>query len=285
MATQLRLWVPTVLTALLTACASQPNSSLPEQRSSAPSVVDAPRSARGNPPFYEVLGRRYFVLDSSVGYRERGVASWYGRDFHGLATASGETYNMYEMTAAHKTLPIPTWVEVTNLKNDRRVIVKINDRGPFVDERLIDLSFRAAEALDVVRDGTAPVEVRALGAPSVPPALVADTAPEAAPTAAERGSFALISPAAAATIDDDSALSQPMFIQVGAFAEHRNALGLVDRLKAQGYDDAFIVTDDAVRPPLHRVRVGPYRSAREYDRARGHLQSIGVGATQLVVGR
>ena len=118
------------------------------------------RSDRGNPPFYDVLGRRYYVLSSSEGYRARGVASWYGQDFQGLSTSSGETYNMHAMTAAHKTLPIPTWVEVTNLENGRRVVVKVNDRGPFVKGRIIDLSRAAARALHI--GGVAPVEVRRL---------------------------------------------------------------------------------------------------------------------------
>ena len=96
---------------------------------------------------------------------QRGVASWYGRDFHGLATSSGETYNMHAMTAAHTTLPLPTWVEVTNLVNGKRVVVKVNDRGPFVDNRLIDLSYAAATALDMVGTGTTRVEVRAVAPP------------------------------------------------------------------------------------------------------------------------
>ena len=124
------------------------------------------RSSRGNPPFYDVLGKRYHVLESSEGYRARGVASWYGRDFHGLSTSSGEIYDMNAMTAAHTTLPLPTWVEVTNLENGKRIVVKVNDRGPFVANRLIDLSYAAAKELDMVRNGTARVEVRALSGPS-----------------------------------------------------------------------------------------------------------------------
>jgi len=106
-----------------------------------------------DPSTYDVLGRRYYVLPTSDGYRARGVASWYGRDFHGLSTSSGETYNMNAMTAAHTTLPIPTWVEVTNLENGKHVVVKVNDRGPFVDNRLIDLSYAAALELDMVQYG------------------------------------------------------------------------------------------------------------------------------------
>ena len=134
-------------------------------KKSARSVTTSARAEGGNPRFYDEFGKRYHVLASSNGYRERGVASWYGHPFHGRPTSSGERYDMDEMTAAHTTLPLPTWVEVTNLDNGKRVIVKVNDRGPFVDKRLIDLSRAAASALDIVRAGTARVEVRALDGP------------------------------------------------------------------------------------------------------------------------
>ncbi|MCP5405868.1 MAG: septal ring lytic transglycosylase RlpA family protein [Pseudomonadaceae bacterium] len=114
---------------------------------------------------YKVDGIRYEPVVSSLGYSERGVASWYGEDFHGKPTANGECYNMYAFTAAHKTLPLPSIVRVTNLENNRSVVLKVNDRGPFVRGRLIDLSYAAAQSLDVVRGGTAPVLVEAIGGP------------------------------------------------------------------------------------------------------------------------
>jgi rare lipoprotein A len=154
----------------LVACGNAPQRSAQSARETAgrPATANpAPplRSERGNPPFYDVLGKRYHVLPTNAGYVQRGVASWYGRDFHGLATSSGEQYDMHAMTAAHTTLPLPTWVEVTNLVNGKRVVVKVNDRGPFVDNRLIDLSFAAATELDMVRTGTTRVEVRAIAPP------------------------------------------------------------------------------------------------------------------------
>ncbi len=115
-----------------------------------------------NPVSYEVSGRRYHVLRNAEGYIARGIASWYGRKFHGRPTASGEPYDMYAMTAAHRTLPIPSYVAVTNLRNGRRVVVRVNDRGPFHSDRLIDLSYAAAVKLGIDKSGTAPVEVRAL---------------------------------------------------------------------------------------------------------------------------
>ena len=127
-----------------------------------------PRSRYGNPPFYDVFGKRYYVLSSSVAYVERGVASWYGPGFHQVKTSNGETYDMYGMTAAHRTLPLPAYVRVTNLQNGRSVVVRVNDRGPFVANRIIDLSYSAALRLDMLRSGTAMVEVRAID-PSAPP--------------------------------------------------------------------------------------------------------------------
>ena len=119
--------------------------------------------AYGNPPFYDVFGKRYFVLSSSADYMERGVASWYGPGFHKVRTSTGEPYDMYGMTAAHKTLPLPAYVRVTNLQNGRSVVVRVNDRGPFVGNRIIDLSYTAAAKLDMLRNGTAMVEVRTVG--------------------------------------------------------------------------------------------------------------------------
>jgi rare lipoprotein A len=121
-----------------------------------------PRSIYGNPPSYEVFGKRYYVMASGVGYVERGVASWYGPGFHKERTSVGEPYDMYGMTAAHKTLPLPAYVRVTNLQNGRSCVVRVNDRGPFVGNRIIDLSYTAAAKLDMLRDGTAMVEVRTL---------------------------------------------------------------------------------------------------------------------------
>jgi rare lipoprotein A len=128
-----------------------------------------PRSRHGNPPFYDVFGKRYYVLSSSASYLERGVASWYGPGFHKELTSTGERYDMYGMTAAHKTLPLPAYVRVTNLQNGRSVVVRVNDRGPFVNNRIIDLSYTAASRLDMLRNGTAMVEVRALDFPAVTP--------------------------------------------------------------------------------------------------------------------
>jgi len=141
-----------------------------------------PRGTRGNPPFYDVFGKRYYVMASSVGWVERGTASWYGPGFHAASTSLGERYDMYGMTAAHKTLPLPAYAEVTNLRNGRKVVVRINDRGPFVGDRIIDLSYTAAAKLDMLLQGTAPVEVRVI-TPGATPEAAPDAAGSALPPA------------------------------------------------------------------------------------------------------
>lgn len=268
--------------AALAACSSAPPAP-PQSSAAARSVISPERGGRGNPPFYEVFGERYYVLQSSEGYRERGIASWYGPDFHGKPTSGGEIYDMHALTAAHKTLPIPTWVEVTNLANKRSVIVKVNDRGPFVDDRLIDLSFRAAQELDMIRTGTALVQVRALGAPA---ALPAEPRPlQAAAREEARGGFSLISEARAGTLgpDDLAPVSrQGIYVQVGAFSEHDNAVRLVARLRQQGFRDSFVVSSSDARP-IHRVRIGPLNDAAEFDRMRRTLRSKGFGESRLVM--
>lgn len=228
-----------------------------------------PRSERGNPPFYDVLGKRYHVLPTSAGYVQRGVASWYGRDFHGLSTSSGETYNMHAMTAAHTTLPLPTWVEVTNLTNGRRIVVKVNDRGPFVDNRLIDLSFAAATALDMVRDGTARVEVRAIGAP------LQSVRQELAVASTEQSLGVLPAPAP----------TEQMFVQVGAFSQRDNAERLLQRLRASGFVNPTLVSAPEERRVMHRVRLGPIRDSVEFDQLNARLRSMGVSGARLVVDR
>ena len=127
------------------------------------------KSRLGNPAFYDEFGVRYRVMQTSKDFVQRGIASWYGHPFHGRATSTGETYDMYAMTAAHKTLPLPTYVRVTDLDTGNRVVVRVNDRGPFVEGRVIDLSYVAAVKLGIADKGTARVEVRALDPPAVDP--------------------------------------------------------------------------------------------------------------------
>lgn len=171
--------LPGLVLLLLAGCSGMaPRDGGPDRHVDLASVPDAvprdePHSRYGNPAHYEVYGKRYHVRDSADGYVERGIASWYGTKFHGRRTSSGEPYDMYRMTAAHKTLPLPTYCRVTNLRNGRSVIVRVNDRGPFHANRIIDLSYVAAAKLGIAANGTGLVEVRALdpGAPEEEPVV------------------------------------------------------------------------------------------------------------------
>jgi rare lipoprotein A len=273
---RLSAWAwPAIAGSLLAGCASNHVDS-PPPSPGARAGAETQRSSRGNPPFYEVFGKRYYVLDTSAGYRERGIASWYGRDFHGKRTSGGDPYDMHDMTAAHKTLPIPTWVEVTNLENGKSVVVKVNDRGPFVDGRIIDLSYRAAQDLDMIRHGTARVQVRALVDPSAAPSTITAAATP------ERNGFSIISEAQADTLDPEDLRGEQLFIQVGAFGDSDNAVKLVARLRRGGFANSFIVSSAEARGQIHRVRVGPLGSAAEFDRVTDDLRALGLSDVRLV---
>lgn len=221
---------------------------------------DEPRSRYGNPRFYEVYGIRYTVLDSGHGYKERGVASWYGNKFHGKATSSQEPYDMYAMTAAHKTLPLPTYVRVRNLRNNKSVVVRVNDRGPFVDNRIIDLSYSAAIKLDMVQDGTSLVEVTSFSFEEPP-------ATQDVPTRVEKR----------APSDDND-----IFIQVGAFGDVANAKRRFSLLQENGIERAFVHKDTSQSPALFRIRIGPIGSVTEYDELVARLKTIGIDESHLV---
>jgi len=275
--TRLTVLLPLVLAAVMLAgCSGSPSRAPSDSRS----VINPQRSDRGNPPSYEVAGKRYYVLDSSEGFRERGIASWYGRDFHGRTTSSGEIYDMYLMTAAHKSLPLPTWVEVTNLSNGKRIIVKVNDRGPFIDGRIIDLSQRAADELDMIAAGTARVQVRALGAPDAGQTSSGLARPGSS-AGSQGGGFSIISEAQADSVGPDDRAFRPLYIQVGAFAERNNANSLAERLKDGGFDSSFVLTSGRGRDRLHRVRIGPIQ-ASEFDQIQAALRAAGIYDSQLV---
>jgi len=198
-----------------------------------------PLARYGNHSPYEVFGKTYHVVPSSEGYHEKGVASWYGSKFHGRRTSSGEPYDMHLATAAHKSLPLPTYAEVTNLDNGKKVIVKINDRGPFKDDRLIDMSYGAALRLGMIGTGTARVEVRAIQAGEVQitaaPAAREMTAPE---------------PDTAGT-----------WLQAGAYGRQEGAEELAGRLEQAELIPVSIHDIDS----LFRVWLGPYASRTEVE--------------------
>ena len=217
-----------------------------------------PRSRYGNPPFYDVFGKRYYVLPSCSGYDERGVASWYGPGVYEDRTSTHEPYDMYAMTAASKTLPLPCYVRVTNLRNGRSVVVRVNDRGPFVADRIIDLSYTAAAKLGMLKKGTAFVDVR-----SIDPAAPRASAPP-------QTSAAPAMPAA-------------LFIQVGAFADPGNADRLLRRLRGDGYANAFVRGDAIGGRELYRVRIGPVGGVDDYDRIVNALARIGLKDAHLAL--
>ena len=236
-----------------------------------------PRSKYGNGPVYEVFGKRYTVMPSSKGYQERGVASWYGKKFHGNLTSNRETYDMYQMTAAHKSLPLPSYVRVRNLQNGKSVVVRVNDRGPFVHNRIIDLSYSAALKLDMVRDGTGLVEVTAISFDAPP-----GDRPTRQTTPPAPGVTSTPAPAPVATSAPATG-GRKIFVQVGAFGDRANAERRLGLLASSGIDNAFIHEDSSSSPALLRVRVGPVAGVIQYDILVEELENIGIINPYLVV--
>jgi rare lipoprotein A len=192
---------------------------------------------------YEIGGVRYEPLDSAHGFVQAGIASWYGKQFHGRKTSNGEVYNMYEMTAAHKTLPMNTWVRVHNLENDRRIVVRINDRGPFVRGRIIDLSYTGANRIGIVEKGTAKVKITALG--------------EATAYAGKSRNPVTFKPVDYWTGNFTT--------QVGAFQVKANAENY--RLKlSKTYPNAHIVVYTDGRGTFYRVRIGRFTNLEDAER-------------------
>ena len=249
-----RLLAAVAWVALLSACGLVPERDRAPADPAAASCA-GPKSRYGNPRSYVVLGRRYNTLSSARGFVERGIASWYGKKFHGRRTSSGETYDMYKMTAAHKTLPLPTYVSVRNLSTGREIRVCVNDRGPFHSNRIIDLSYAAANKLGIARKGTGFVEVRAIGPGSAPARAVAVSARGGAAGAVE------------------------VFIQAGAFRVAANAERLRASLAAiSGTPVRVLRAGDR----LYRVRLGPLSGVEEADRLANALARFGYERPQIV---
>ena len=219
------------------------------------------KSKYGNPSSYIVMGKRYFVMDSAAGFKQRGIASWYGSKFHGKRTSSGEIYNMHAMTAAHKTLPIPVYVKVKNLDNGKTTTVLVNDRGPFVDGRIIDLSYAAAKKLGVDGPGTARVEIVTLD------------------------SSKKVSKAPARAIPLRAVQHQPgnMFIQLGAFSSKGNALKLTNELKAKKENAVIIKQVKIGKDSFFRVQIGPLLDLGEASSIQKRLNRKGYTRARIVI--
>jgi rare lipoprotein A len=229
----------------------------PKDVSNVPNAVPKvePRSKYGNPSSYKVLGKRYYTLATNQGYHQKGIASWYGSKFHGRRTSSGETYDMYAMTAAHKTLLLPTYVEVTNLRNGRKVTVKVNDRGPFHENRIIDLSYSAAKQLGIVSQGTEMVDIRVISAGEKPVNSVAKSAP--------------------LTVNVPVAV----YLQLGAFSTSTSAEQFKKKVQSQ-IEERVVVDSDG---KLYRVRVGPLASVKYGDALASRLLELGFNDGHMVV--
>jgi len=223
-----------------------------------------PLAKYGNMSSYRVYGKRYYVLKSPQHFEETGIASWYGSKFDRHRTSSGERYSMLAMTAAHKTLPLPTYVEVTNLKNNRKIIVKVNDRGPFASNRIIDLSYVAAKKIGMLGHGTTYVRIKALD-----PYTYArrDTRPAARPVA--HASPVLATNARAS-----------VYLQAGAFSNKSNAISFKKRLaNLQAYP--VRVATPGQKSKLYRVQIGPIRDKASAEQLSRKLKSIGIAAKKI----
>ncbi|MGI0117850.1 septal ring lytic transglycosylase RlpA family protein [Zooshikella sp. RANM57] len=249
---------------------------------------------------YTVLGKTYYPLKTAVGYQAQGVASWYGTKFHGKATAIGETYNMYSMTAAHKTLPIPSYVRVTNLKNGRSAIVRVNDRGPFAKGREIDLSYAAALKLGFQKQGTTSVSVEGIdprtykaGTPTSNKPLTKTAAQHStgsshllssyqASTQSKAGMYAG-SVSKPQTAGMSSAHSKKLFLQVAALQDQQSAFKLRYRLQQLTGMPVKVVEGTETQRPLHKVRIGPLPSSSVVNKIQQQLNEARLGKPHLVV--
>lgn len=221
-----------------------------------------PKSRGGNKSPYTVFGKRYYVMSSAQGYIETGTASWYGKKFHGHKTSNGEIYDMYQMSAAHKSLPIPTYVRVTNLANNKQVIVRVNDRGPFHGSRLIDLSYAAASKLDMLKHGTARVRIEAIDprAWQRPSNVVAVTTPQLEQNVAGR------------------------YLQVGAYSNRTSALQVESKLR-NAFNQLAVITRTGSMSDgktIYRVQLGPLQSTSSLAELTNRLEQLGYSNPRLV---
>lgn len=259
-----RFFIAGVIGIIMVGCASRGDRAPPDASSVPSNTADAvpknePKSRYGNPASYEVAGKRYDVLGSAAGYKKRGVASWYGTKFHGERTSSGEAYDMYKMTAAHKTLPIPCYVQVTNLDNNKKIVVKVNDRGPFHEGRIIDLSYAAAKKLGINHAGTGRVEVEAVTTGHLP--LHADKA--ILPKSAGGDGF--------------------IYVQLGAFGEVDNAELLAEKLRDSEFTAVRVYRTVKNNQALYKVRIGPMPTKAVAYSVLARLSKFGQTSARVVV--
>ena len=228
-----------------------------------------PKSRGGNPDSYEVFGKRYRVMKDSNGYVERGIASWYGKKFHGRRTSNGEVYDMYAMTAAHKTLPLPTYVEVKNIRTGKKIIVRVNDRGPFHDGRIIDLSYAAAQKLGTASKGTGLVEVRAID-----------------PVAwqQQQGKTEVVEITSTEPPPGKADTNSKLYIQLGAFSVKSNALSMILQAQQKSlYRPAIVNGTSSNGNTIYRVRIGPFNGVDHVDSMIARLHDVDINEFHVVI--
>jgi len=282
-----QLLIPALLSMILIACGGGSHSVLstqdgpPTQQVDVSQIPDAVpqvtrRSKYGNPSSYVVFGKRYHIMSSSQGYKERGIASWYGSKFHGKRTSSGEPYDMHGMTAAHKTLPLPTYVRVTNLKNGRQVILKVNDRGPFHENRIIDLSHTAAIKLGIKGTGTGLVEVEAIDPKQWHAAAQKSSAPSDSKITSKVATLANDIETGPSTTE--------LYLQLGAFVSSHNAHKLKDRVNSVIQPELVSVSTTLKNSQqYYRVRIGPINTVEYADSLSQTLSKQGFGQARIVI--
>lgn len=267
--------------------------SYPVDESKIPDAVPKtePLSKYGNKTSYRVFGKNYYVMKSSKSYHARGVASWYGTKFHHQRTSSGERYNMLAMTAAHRSLPLPTYVQVTNLKNGKKVIVKVNDRGPFESNRLIDLSYVAAKKLGMIGHGTTIVDVRALDPTQHYEEVFSRQPIESEQILLSKNKTINYSPSRAShhpVVTQSLARKNPqrksiVYLQIGAFKNRAHAERLSKRLRTIVSSSSVSITyPTAHQKKLYRVQIGPIKDVSTAKSISKRLKAAGLQSKELV---
>ncbi len=297
-----------IAAASLSACASYYNTYKPSNSSvfaryGGDAAYSAPRVTGkrkvGKP--YKIMGKTYYPISSSEGFSEKGIASWYGHPFHGRKTANGEKYSMYEMTAAHPTLPLPTYARVTNLKNGRSVVVKVNDRGPFKKNRVIDMSYRAAQVLDYAEQGVTPVLVEALPTDgsslksrhvsrNTQQVIAKKPAPQFKKPSVTGGSFTgRVSGSGGGAVQNTHSLTRDLaigstryFVQTGAFTNEGNAKKQLAVLKPD-FPSTQIFTNSVNGTTYYRVRIGPVNTVDTADALLNNAENAGWVGARVVI--
>lgn len=209
-----------------------------------------PLSKYGNHSPYRVHGKIYRVNNHPTGFEQTGRASWYGKKFHGRRTSNQEVFDMYKLTAAHKTLPLPSYVEVTNLKNNKKAVVRVNDRGPFVDNRVIDLSYAAAKMLDFVHDGVTDVHIRVVNSPR--------------------------------DLQKKPITQGLTYVQLGAFSDQQTAYNLARKASQLLGIETFVTILTTPGGILHRVRIGPIDSEFKVNQLLNRITQSGISNAQII---